>query len=377
MTRQVLLPYMLFGLVFCAMHFYVFMRLVSFWGYAFPWYGTLMVLFYVASFFLMHSLNENLHTDWTIRIMPVFHYGLGWILLSLPFLLSCDVVLLSTKGLGYLGIISTSWQNQVEYALPRIVFLGINICFIVGLVRFHAPIVVNHFTIESDRVTRPYQFVHISDLQFGSMRNAHVRKLKKTLVRVIKEEKINFILNTGDYVDSANYTADDLEPLSLKEFPSIKKFFSLGNHEFYHGLDKILNVTKEQGYHLLREEAISVDEINIIGIDDSTDKNQVKNILHQFPHVVKNDKFNILMYHRPVGVDDANKHGIQLMLSGHTHGGQFFPYSLFMNFLYQYPQGIFKKHHFSLYTTDGVGLWGPRLRLRSQNEIAVFLIKPK
>ena len=65
------------------------------------------------------------------------------------------------------------------------------------------------------------------------------------------------------------------------------------------------------------------------------------------------------------------------MLSGHTHGGQIFPVTLIVKWLYEYPQGLTLLENFALYTTDGAGLWGPNLRLGTQNEIAVFTIKPE
>ena len=89
-----------------------------------------------------------------------------------------------------------------------------------------------------------------------------------------------------------------------------------------------------------------------------------------------NDKFNILLYHRPVGALDAKAAGIDLMLSGHTHGGQIFPYTLLVKYLYPFPQGLVNMDDFNLYTTDGVGIWGPQLRLGSKNELAVFTISP-
>lgn len=96
----------------------------------------------------------------------------------------------------------------------------------------------------------------------------------------------------------------------------------------------------------------------------------------QHTGLVNSGKYNILLYHRPVGVRDAKQQGIDLMLSSHTHGGQIFPATLFIKWMYEFPQGLVQLDDFTLYTSDGVGLWGPNLRLGTRNEMAIFTIRP-
>jgi len=103
----------------------------------------------------------------------------------------------------------------------------------------------------------------------------------------------------------------------------------------------------------------------------------VKEVLTQNPDLIDNSKFNLLLYHRPTGVDDAKNLGIDAMITGHTHGGQIFPYTLIVKWIFDYPQGLVQLDNFILYTSDGAGLWGPKLRLGTENEIAVFTISPK
>jgi predicted MPP superfamily phosphohydrolase len=86
-------------------------------------------------------------------------------------------------------------------------------------------------------------------------------------------------------------------------------------------------------------------------------------------------KYTILMSHQPRDFDIAAKAGVDLMLSGHTHGGQFFPINLFTPLIYRWGKGMYKLNGSTLYTTTCVGTWGPPIRLGSNSELVVFDLK--
>ena len=191
---------------------------------------------------------------------------------------------------------------------------------------------------------------------------------------MLSSQKIDALLFTGDIIDTQHYNYEDLKSL---DFKGVKKYFSLGNHEFYHG-SKILEIVADLGYEILRGEKTGFDEINIIGIDDQQGSDGTDWLKNNLKHnLIDKEKFNILLYHRPTEVRVAKESAIDLMLTGHTHGGQIFPITLILKLIYDFPQGLVQLDNFYLYTSDGAGLWGPKMRLGTSNEITVFHLYPQ
>ncbi len=339
------------------------------------WVSLLITLTIIGFAYLSRAI-EVTSLGWLSRAM---FYEIGWLVLILPWLLLLDaLLLLSRTGNRYLVFCQGKYNPWTLYQLyKKRVAIGVLTGSIIltgyAWLQFHRDIVINHFTLTSPKVSQTYQLLHISDVQLGSVPPSHVEKVAQAMQQAIDSYDVDIILNTGDQVDSASYTPAQLAPIAYTSPPVI---FSLGNHEFYHNKDRILNILQRQGHTILRSKRTEFKELNIIGIDDKRDPQQVATELAQ-QALVQAEKYNILLYHRPVGAIDAKQHGIDLMLSGHTHGGQIFPVTLIVKWLYEYPQGLTLLENFALYTTDGAGLWGPNLRLGTQNEIAVFTIKPE
>ena len=336
----------------------------------------LSLLFTLAVLALIYLSRLIALTDlaWLSRVI---FYEIGWLVLTLPWLLLLDALLLfgrlGQQRLAYCRGRYNPWslyqaykkQIAIGFLLASFTLTG------VAWLQFHRDIVINHITLTSPKVSETYRLLHISDVQLGSVSPAHVLKIGNAMQHAIDTYDIDLILNTGDQVDSASYTSAQLAPIAYTSPPT---FFSLGNHEFYHDQQRILAILQAQRQIILRGQRASFKELNIIGIDDTRDSQALATQLQQ--QLVEPGLYNILLFHRPIGVLEAKQHGIDLMLSGHTHGGQIFPVTLIVKWLNDYPQGLTLLDKFALYTTDGAGLWGPNLRLGTQNEIAVITIQP-
>ena len=95
-----------------------------------------------------------------------------------------------------------------------------------------------------------------------------------------------------------------------------------------------------------------------------------------FENETYKSRFNILLYHRPSGWEDAISHGVDLMLSGHTHNGQIFPFNFLVKQQFARIKGHYQKDNAHLYVNCGTGTWGPLMRLGSLNEISCFDLLP-
>jgi len=151
--------------------------------------------------------------------------------------------------------------------------------------------------------------------------------------------------------------------------------FVTGNHETYEGLEEVFRVLNPTNIKMLSNEMFEFNGIQIIGVNYSFDQDHLKNMLHSLK--IEKSKPSILMYHLPQGLDVANEAGVDLQLSGHTHNGQIFPFSLLVKLLFPYNNGLYEYNGTCLYVSQGTGTWGPPMRLGSKNEITLIKLTKK
>jgi predicted MPP superfamily phosphohydrolase len=212
--------------------------------------------------------------------------------------------------------------------------------------------------------------VQLCDIHLGSTSNNFLK-------RVIKKTNAldpDAVLITGDLIDSRReLKAGALFVLNDLDAPV---FLTTGNHERYAGIWQIEDFLKANTkVQFLRNEFVDFKGLQLIGIDDSDKKDQVAARLAELK--LDPEKFSILMYHRPIGFAAAAEAGIDLMLTGHTHNGQIFPFNFFVRRSFPYTKGLFRKGNCLLYVSQGTGTWGPAMRLGSKNQITLLKLRKK
>lgn len=226
---------------------------------------------------------------------------------------------------------------------------------------------VKRFDVFSHKVSRGYRVGQISDVHIGSRQGRYMRRI----VDRLNQLELDCVVITGDLIDSSAVNFEELESIGRINAAT---YFSIGNHERYADLGKILDIADKLGVNTLRQQSSHHHDLVITGIDDADRKDQVD--IH-LPGIERDrEKFNILLYHRPLGWEAAMDHGIDLMLCGHTHNGQIFPFNYIVKQQFNRISGMYRQAHHHLYVSSGTGTWGPLLRLGSVNEISVMEIKP-
>ena len=226
---------------------------------------------------------------------------------------------------------------------------------------------VKTIQLRTEKIEDDFDFVQISDVHIGSRSRVFLERL----VEKINSLSPKFLCITGDFIDATGVNRSELVSLQKLDCPI---FFSIGNHERYEDLDKILERLASLGVTILRSEvAYPSKEVQLIGIDDQEDVKQVDTELKKINF--SQNVFTILMYHRPKGFEDAEKAGIDLMLSGHTHKGQVFPFNLVVKKVFRYVSGLHRSGSSLLYVSQGTGTWGPVMRVGSFSEITLFEVK--
>ncbi len=226
---------------------------------------------------------------------------------------------------------------------------------------------VKRIEITSPKVTRRHRVVQISDVHIGSRQGGYLARI----VRRINELAPEVVVITGDLVDSSAVGAAELRCLAQLR---ARALFSIGNHERYADLDKVLALLASFGVEVLRQRQVRAGELDIIGIDDADAADQVATHLPALG--ARRGAYTLLLYHRPLGWESAVAHGIDLMLSGHTHNGQIFPFNWLVKRQFKRISGLYRAGEARLYVSPGSGTWGPLMRLGSLNEITCIDIKP-
>jgi predicted MPP superfamily phosphohydrolase len=150
-------------------------------------------------------------------------------------------------------------------------------------------------------------------------------------------------------------------------------YYIAGNHEEFYRNAEYLPPLLRAGMRVLDNEKVEVDGLQLIGVHyrDAAQPERYRLVL-QSMHLDRN-RASVLLLHAPVRLAISEEEGISLQLSGHTHGGQFFPWTLVAKRVWaQFNHGLQRLGNLQVYTTYGTGTWGPPLRLGTRPEIAVI-----
>lgn len=237
----------------------------------------------------------------------------------------------------------------------------------VSLVHGRRFCVVEH-TITGN-IKKPVRLAVATDVHAGAV---HGKRYLGLVVEAIQNRGAHFVLLPGDLVDGPGKLPDDL--LAPLDDLTVPTYYSFGNHEQYVGEDEVRRVLKNRHVKALRSTYVDHDGVRIIGIDDAEDRKQVAK---QLPGLTKKGAFNILLYHRPDGLEDAASQGVDLMLSGHTHFGQIFPFTLLVKLRFPRVKGWYAYKNTKLFVSTGAGTWGPPMRLGSRSELVFITILPE
>ena len=151
-------------------------------------------------------------------------------------------------------------------------------------------------------------------------------------------------------------------------------YFVTGNHEEFSSPTKYLDAVTRSGIRVLNNEKIIVDGLQIVGVHyrDSVNAEKLRFILTQV--ALDRDAASILLVHTPDRLAIAQEAGFSMQLCGHTHRGQFFPFTLIVSRIYgEYAYGLKRVlATFMVYTSCGVGTWGPPFRVGTNPEIVLI-----
>jgi predicted MPP superfamily phosphohydrolase len=212
----------------------------------------------------------------------------------------------------------------------------------------------------------------VADTHLGHVRNV---RFMRRIVRTLAQLRPDVVFIAGDLYDgTACDPARVAKPLSELRAP-LGTYFITGNHEEFRDRQKYLDAVESAGVRVLRNEKVIVDDLQLIGVLDresaNANKGGYREILRRA--AIDRNRASILLLHNPHALAIAEAEGVTLQLSGHTHGGQFAPWTWLTSRIYgPYVHGLQRFGKMMVFTTWGAGTWGPPLRIGTNPEVVLI-----
>jgi len=234
---------------------------------------------------------------------------------------------------------------------------------------------VMELRVRVPNLTSDLRVVQIADVHMGLV--VRGERLEQ-IVNKVNSLQPDLIVITGDLVDAEALHMEDMIPLLQRLKARHGVFAVTGNHEFFAGVGKVEAFLKKAGVTLLRNRAISIDGLQLIGLDDPVAPRFTGQPPLPITGIMERGKPTVLLLHTPVTtLKQLKALGIHLQLSGHTHQGQLWPFNYIVKMIYkQTPYGLFSDGDATIYVSRGVGTWGPPMRVGAPPEITLLTLTP-
>ena len=367
-----------FFLIIAAVEIYLISSWLSpFWqeAPALFWIGFFFLQILFASLLWLYFFFFKSEAEETVRFeVPLRNFAfhsMGLISFLFSFTLIRDVIALILLPLGHAGVLYGIEPSRIICALTIVAY---------GIGFFNA-----RFRVESPRVIVPIadlppalrglKIVQLSDMHLGTGPN-HLQ-IKKLVDQALLL-KPDIITLTGDIFDGmiADLSLEIADLARLKAPHGV--YFALGNHECYWNWQECVAKVKELGFIPLVNEGhiLSIHEtpVFIAGMADPATAH-AKGPAPSAPAPPAECRFNLMLVHQPQLAPLVQKYNYHLQLSGHTHGGQFFPWNLAVKKMYKISGGLGKDGNLWVYVSHGSGYWGPPIRLGTLGEVTELILE--
>ncbi len=350
--------------VWTLMHLYVFVRLAA-TPLVMAWMSRCGLLTLALALWASYPLARIMHAQrWEAVAQPLEFIGATWIgilLLLMVTLLAVDVI---TAG----GLL----LPRIAPMLRGTAVIAGGVLSMIALVQGLRPPVVREYEVTLAGLPRARDglvLVAVSDMHLGTLIG---KDWLTRLVEHINRLQPDMIILTGDTVDGSVDHAETLAPVLGGLRAPLGVWAVTGNHEYYAGIDRCVRLLETAGCSVLRDRCAEVvPGLSLAGVDDLTAR-RGRGIGHAAVASVLTGRppgAAILLSHSPVQADAAAAAGAGLLLSGHTHGGQIWPFGYLVRLMYPLLGGRYVVAGMPVIVCRGTGTWGPRMRLWQPCEI--------
>jgi hypothetical protein len=347
-------------------HWFVYETWISFWGASnaratadLRWALAVLSVSFVVATLLAHRFNNG-----PVRLL--YRIAAAW--------------------LGFLNFFFlAAWATWIAYVGGRIAGLSINRPILASAI-FGAAACTAIFGIANARWIRVTRIsvklpnlpaawrgrvaALVSDIHLGHVNGAG---FMQRIVERVKRLQPDIVFIPGDLYDGTRVDPTALAAPWKALSPRFGAYFVTGNHEEFTDPSDYLDAISTAGVRVLNNEKVVMDGLQVVGVNfsDTTREERLQSVLARTQ--IDRGQASILLSHAPHALPAAEKAGISLQLSGHTHGGQIFPSTWFTKRMFgPFTYGLQQFGKLAVYTTSGVGTWGPPIRVGTNPEIVLI-----
>jgi len=324
----------------------------------------------------LHLIGFYFSTVWMVIISLLF-----------PAVILADMVLLLIKLSRKMQAPDLmDWRNQyAKYFLSAILLLA-GVFSAIGIPASRG-FVVNHYEVQSAvSMPRTLKIAAVADPHFNAV--FPLRKLE-SLVDSLQKIKPDIVVFLGDVSDipESELNRRGFTPVMKKIQAPMGVFGVTGNHEVYMSMrgGNTIPWMEKTGMHLLRDKTLCLEGLCLSGREDLQYERSLGYIRTSLNQLAPNTTPRlpwIVMDHQPKGLTDEEIEAIpgmvqkpDLVLSGHTHAGQFFPWTLVMPLIWPLSSGLGEVDGLPWFVSSGIGQWGPPVRIGSETELAIIHLR--
>jgi predicted MPP superfamily phosphohydrolase len=320
--------------------------------------GAMAIVFIPATILRFRSTHPALKVVYALSAM-----GLGALNFATFAALACWIVLGAAWLFGF---------PLARFEIAAVMFSLALAATVYGLINART-IRINRITVRLPNLPEAWQgrkAALVTDLHLGPLSGAAFLRRVIARLRSLKPEAV-FI--SGDMFDGPTIGLDQLVA-PWREYTSPQGiYYVTGNHDEFAERSLYLDPARRVGIQVLNNEKICLNGLQLVGIHDSEagNPNQLREILREVQ--IDREHPVILLAHRPINLAVAEEEGVSLQLSGHTHGGQLWPWNLLVHRIYgRFAYGLSRLNKMQVYTSSGVGTWGLPLRVGTQSEVVLL-----
>lgn len=226
-----------------------------------------------------------------------------------------------------------------------------------------------------------FTILQISDVHLDLV---HGKSWLEKMVEEANALGADLVAITGDLAEGtvAQY-GEDAEAVAALDAPH-GVYFVTGNHEYFHDLEGWMAYLEARGVQVLRNQRVEVESgdvgFDLAGVDDHDGSRIAPGHGPDLEKALEGrdpDRALVLLAHQPRIIHQADQRGVDLVLSGHTHGGQIWPFSYLVYLQQPYVRGLIRHGNTYLYVSSGTGFWGPPMRLGTTAEMTLIALRSR
>ncbi|QNO13752.1 metallophosphoesterase [Alkalicella caledoniensis] len=326
-----------------------------------------------ASYVISRFFKAYIPLSLTKIITNIGAYWLGILFYLIFMFVILDII---SRLLEVTNIANGSLTHNPLYlnATGVLIFFTLFVVLIYGTHIARNPVIVEYdIHIPKGAKLENLNAVLITDVHLGKIIDN--KRLMK-MVDMVYDIDPDIIFFAGDIVDEdiRPYVSEQMYKSFGRLKPKYGMYASLGNHEYVGGhVEEITHYLEKSGITVLIDEHVLVEEsFYVAGRNDPTGariSGVPRKSLDEWLVDIDKDLPLIMMDHQPKSINEAERGGVDLLLSGHTHRGQIFPNAIVTNFIFENHWGLSEKGDMKVIVSSGFGTWGPPIRLGTRGEI--------